>query len=140
MSAEGPSGAQRLVAFVAGGALGCLLGAAAGVGAYGLTLVLPAERAAAFGVWRAQTFRYTCPLDAAGPYEHPATGWPFVCVPVFVHDVPAGTTVTARHLEGRLLPPDFVPDAAVLFPVGRTVSQRVLSGEFGREERLGASP
>ena len=50
-----------------------------------------------------------------------------------------GQTISAEDLEMKSLPPDFVPDSVlrqVDQAIGRVPRERILRGEFIREERL----
>lgn len=54
-------------------------------------------------------------------------------------DVPPGWTIEAKHLATRQLPDEFIPDEVYRTAeeiVGRVAMERVLAGEFIREERL----
>lgn len=60
---------------------------------------------------------------------------------VAAHDVPPGWTLTADDLRERKLPVAAIPDDVFRTPeevMGRVASERMLAGEFLREERLAA--
>lgn len=60
-------------------------------------------------------------------------------VVVAATSVAPGFTITAEHLQQLDLPPAYVPDEVYRTPkevLGRVVKERVLPGEFIREERL----
>jgi pilus assembly protein CpaB len=54
-------------------------------------------------------------------------------------DLHQGRTITAEDLKMRALPPDYVPDSVLRQPdqvIGRVPRERILKGEFIRDERL----
>jgi pilus assembly protein CpaB len=60
-------------------------------------------------------------------------------VVVAARDIPPGWTIKSEHLATRKLPPQYVPDEVYRTPeevVGRVAMERILGGEFIREERL----
>lgn len=62
-------------------------------------------------------------------------------VVVAARDLPPGVTITTEDLRKRELPGSHIPDDVFLTSeevVGRVASERVLAGEFIREERLAA--
>ncbi len=60
-------------------------------------------------------------------------------VVVASRDIPPGWTIKAEHLATRQLPDEFIPDEVYRTAeeiIGRVAMERVLAGEFIREERL----
>lgn len=60
-------------------------------------------------------------------------------VVVAASDIPPGWTIRSDHLATRKLPPNYIPDEVYRTPeevVGRVAMERILGGEFIREERL----
>lgn len=58
---------------------------------------------------------------------------------VAARDIPPGWTIKAEHLATRQLPEEFIPDEVYRSGeeiIGRVAMERVLAGEFIREERL----
>lgn len=66
---------------------------------------------------------------------------PEITIPVMVaaRELPQGRTITMEDLAIDELPPDYVPDPVLRQPelaIGRVPRERILPGEFIREERL----
>ncbi len=60
-------------------------------------------------------------------------------VMVAATDLHQGKTITAEDLKNKTLPPDYVPDSVLRQPdqvIGRVPRERILKGEFIRDERL----